>query len=135
MHPQVTHTHTHTRTLIQTQLNTNSPKPKLYSICFCNGFVCCGKCKKPKRQHTRNTGGCYSSPFTLLSFPPLPLLLPARCVTQISPAGKTSLLIHNSIGARRALLFACDLTSIFPVVFFIRFILPTFPPSSTFSSL
>lgn len=65
----------------------------------------------------------------------LPPLLPARCVTQISPAGKTSLLIHNSIGARRALLFACDLTSIFPFVFFVRFILPTFPPSCTFSSL
>lgn len=135
MHPQVTHTHTHARNYTHTQPNTNSPKPKLYSICFCNGFVCCGKCKKPKRQHTRNPGGCYSSPSPPHPSPLLPPLLPACCVTQISPAGKTSLLIHNSIGARRALLFACDLTSIFPVVFIVRFILPTFPPSCIFSSL
>lgn len=126
MHPQVTHTHTHS--LTQTRLSQS---------CIRFVFVtdlCAVANAKSQNGNTHVTLGVATAVPPLFSAL-LPPLLPDGCVTQISPAGKTSLLIHNSIGARRALLFACDLTSIFPVVFFVRFILPTFPPSCTFSSL
>lgn len=102
-----THVRTHTHSLT-----------RLSQSCIRFVFVTdlCARQMQKAKTATRNTGGCYSIP------PSLSLSALVRCVTQISPAGKTSLLIHNSIGAR--LLLACDLTSIFPCCLLLLLLFP-----------